>query len=137
MKMKFTPNDAHLMEIIDYERRTTGSVNPETLKFRFGTRLVNLLTGMQISPSHLILDLCILQESDVLVLCRERPVRDTAENLVCRLDLFPLASARVLIEGIHMGMTDKEALEFAKKELKTEQNMSKQAIMNLGKMLDV
>ncbi|CAE5962918.1 unnamed protein product [Arabidopsis arenosa] len=39
-------------EIIDYDQRTTGSVNPETLTYRSGTILVNLLTGMHIAPSH-------------------------------------------------------------------------------------
>ncbi|KAG7579446.1 Protein kinase-like domain superfamily [Arabidopsis thaliana x Arabidopsis arenosa] len=39
-------------EIIDYDRRTTGSVNTGNVTYRFGTILLNLLTGVEIPPSH-------------------------------------------------------------------------------------
>ncbi|XP_010515510.1 PREDICTED: probable inactive receptor-like kinase SSP isoform X2 [Camelina sativa] len=39
-------------EVTDYDPRPTGSVNTESVTYRFGTILVNLLTGMQTSPSH-------------------------------------------------------------------------------------
>ncbi|XP_010467469.1 PREDICTED: probable inactive receptor-like kinase SSP [Camelina sativa] len=39
-------------EVTDYDPRPTGSVNTESVTYRFGTILVNLLTGMQTPPSH-------------------------------------------------------------------------------------
>ncbi|KAL1188510.1 putative inactive receptor-like kinase BSK12 [Cardamine amara subsp. amara] len=41
-----------LMKGIKDDQSTTGSVNPESVIFRFGTVLVNLLTGKQVPPSH-------------------------------------------------------------------------------------
>ncbi|KAJ4876862.1 putative inactive receptor-like kinase SSP [Raphanus sativus] len=41
-----------LMKEIKDDQRTTGSVNPESVMFRFGTILVDLLTGKPIPPSH-------------------------------------------------------------------------------------
>ncbi|XP_010467470.1 PREDICTED: probable inactive receptor-like kinase SSP [Camelina sativa] len=38
--------------IIRYNRREGGNVNTGNVTYRFGTILVNLLTGMQIAPSH-------------------------------------------------------------------------------------
>ncbi|XP_023641946.1 probable inactive receptor-like kinase SSP [Capsella rubella] len=39
-------------EVIAYDKRTTGSVHTESVTYRFGTILVNLLTGMETPPSH-------------------------------------------------------------------------------------
>ncbi|XP_010490365.1 PREDICTED: probable inactive receptor-like kinase SSP [Camelina sativa] len=39
-------------EINDDQRTTTGSVNPHNMTYRFGTILVNLISGKQIPPSH-------------------------------------------------------------------------------------
>ncbi|CAA0363912.1 unnamed protein product [Arabidopsis thaliana] len=39
-------------EIIRYNRREGGNVRTGNVTYRFGTILVNLLTGLQISPSH-------------------------------------------------------------------------------------
>ncbi|KAL9299696.1 putative inactive receptor-like kinase BSK12 RLK-Pelle-RLCK-XII-1 family [Arabidopsis thaliana] len=41
-----------LMKEINNDQITTGSVNPENVIYRFGTVLVNLLSGKQIPPSH-------------------------------------------------------------------------------------
>ncbi|CAA7021993.1 unnamed protein product [Microthlaspi erraticum] len=41
-----------LMKEIKDDQRTTGSVNPQSVIFRFGTVLVELLSGKQIPPSH-------------------------------------------------------------------------------------
>ncbi|KAG7579447.1 Serine-threonine/tyrosine-protein kinase catalytic domain [Arabidopsis thaliana x Arabidopsis arenosa] len=43
-----------LIKAINYDRsqRTRGIVNPKSVTYRFGTILVNLLTGKQIPPSH-------------------------------------------------------------------------------------
>ncbi|KAL0694253.1 hypothetical protein Bca4012_061433 [Brassica carinata] len=41
-----------LMKEINNDQRTTGSVNPESVMFRFGTILVDLLSGKPIPPSH-------------------------------------------------------------------------------------
>ncbi|CAH8262653.1 unnamed protein product [Arabidopsis lyrata] len=41
-----------LMKEINNDQITTGSVNPENVIYRFGTLLVNLLSGKQIPPSH-------------------------------------------------------------------------------------
>ncbi|CAN8270854.1 unnamed protein product [Cochlearia groenlandica] len=41
-----------LMKKINGERRTNGSVKPESVIYRFGTVLLNLLSGKQIPPSH-------------------------------------------------------------------------------------
>ncbi|KAF8093441.1 hypothetical protein N665_0383s0069 [Sinapis alba] len=41
-----------LMKEINNNQKTTGSVNPESVMFRFGTILVDLLSGKPIPPSH-------------------------------------------------------------------------------------
>ncbi|CAL9223279.1 unnamed protein product, partial [Arabidopsis halleri] len=43
-----------LIKAINYDRsqRTRGIVNPKSVTYRFGTILVNLLTGKQVPPSH-------------------------------------------------------------------------------------
>ncbi|XP_010423020.1 PREDICTED: probable inactive receptor-like kinase SSP [Camelina sativa] len=41
-----------LREIIGYNRREEGSVNPGNVTYRFGIILLNLLTGVKIPPSH-------------------------------------------------------------------------------------
>ncbi|WZZ12807.1 hypothetical protein YC2023_105896 [Brassica napus] len=41
-----------LMKETNNDRKATGSVNPESVMFRFGTILVDLLTGKPIPPSH-------------------------------------------------------------------------------------
>ncbi|CAF1717770.1 hypothetical protein HID58_085184 [Brassica napus] len=41
-----------LMKETNNDRKTTGSVNPESVMFRFGTILVDLLSGKPIPPSH-------------------------------------------------------------------------------------
>ncbi|XP_010490349.1 PREDICTED: probable inactive receptor-like kinase SSP [Camelina sativa] len=41
-----------LVKGINDDQRTTGSVNPKNVTYRFGTILVNLISGKQIPPSH-------------------------------------------------------------------------------------
>ncbi|WZZ43712.1 hypothetical protein YC2023_039971 [Brassica napus] len=121
-----------LMKEFKDDQRTTGSVNSESLIFRFGTLLVNLLSGKQIPPSHA--PEMIHGKSVVELIDPNLKGKFSAEEATI---IFKLASQCLQYEDIESLNTKDLVTTFETLHTKTNVKASSYVMLEMAKRKDV